>query len=1129
MADAPDKTGDLAQTATLPAPAQGSDPAHTATLPARPDASDPAQTATVPARPGAVVASASAERAAEADIHSGAQDLAELPVIDPDTYVFGGYFARGGMGRIATVRDKRLGRVIAIKELIAKDPSYVARFRREIRITAQLQHPSIVSVLEAGQWASGEPFFAMKKVQGKSLKEAIEERKTLDERLGLIASTIAIVDALAYAHDRGVIHRDLKPANVLVGDFGETVVIDWGLAKDLRAGDDEPLAAASPGSGSVDSQMTAAGSIMGTPSFMAPEQARGDEADERSDVYALGAILYTVLTGKPPYHGGDAAMVMAQVLEEDPRPISDLEPGVPLDLQTIVARAMARDRAKRYPSAKELAADLKRFQTGQLVAAHRYTRGELLRRWLRKHRGAVVVASVAVLALAGLGAASFTRIVRERDRARVAEQDARARADALILAQARTSVATDPIGALTALRELSPASTHWSAARVVAGDAVAHGLPKRVLDDVRNELEVSPDGTLIAYARGPELRVRDVATGAERSLGKHGGDINDIEFSRDGKRIVSGSQDNAAGVWTLDAAPPQWLRGHSGYVTAVDFAVDDTAVITTGLDEKTRVWSLATGEARVIPAWLRSRQLSGDGQWIVAFEAKTGAAIWNVMTGKRALELGERCATFVPGTSDVVIADDKQVLIRSMTTGVETKLGDLTDRCTDLDVTREGRIVLATITGALLIGDTSKKEHTWIYRGITEPIDGIDVRADGSLIAAWGSRDKTVHLIDARTHTGQALAGSSGKAMFTSDGRIFAFDAKGRLLAWSTARGGANVFETNPSTRSLAVSRDGAFLVAGGRRKDVQVIALASGQATELTGMTSAVHHVAISPNGALIAALGEDHRARLFERASGKSVALPGRGQATLEFSLDGNHLAAIGDRDELVVWSVATGQVRSFDGHAKHAFAIAFSPRNDVLASGAGDGTVRIWNLATGAPRILGSNGAAIRALAFSPDGTQLAAVDEAGGVRVWPTAGGPARNLAGHTGWLVAVTFDPTGRWLATGGTDKVVRLWNLETGGGRNLGSHAEEVLELAFSPDGQTLASAAHDGTVQLWDLDTWSHRVLEGHTKWIWDIEWFADGTRLATVSHDGTARVWADDLPRDPKLLREWLADVTK
>ncbi|MCW5801561.1 MAG: serine/threonine protein kinase [Deltaproteobacteria bacterium] len=343
---------------------------HTATLPA---GSAPAPPAEVRAGSGA-----------PADLDSARDDLDELPTVDPDTYVFGHYFARGGMGRIAAVRDKRLGRVVAIKELIAREPALVERFKREIRITARLEHPAIVSVHEAGQWPSGEPFFAMRRVAGQSLKDAIAARPTLHERLGLVAGVIAIVDALAYAHQRGVIHRDLKPANVLVGEFGETVVIDWGLAKDLRGGDDahDPHDPMVEHAQAVEGHVTVAGALLGTPAYMAPEQARGEGADERSDVYALGAILYTVLAGAAPYDGDTQAAIVARVLAEPPASIGARQPGVPDDLQAIVARAMARSPADRYPSARELAADLKRFQTGQLVAAHKYTRGELVARWL---------------------------------------------------------------------------------------------------------------------------------------------------------------------------------------------------------------------------------------------------------------------------------------------------------------------------------------------------------------------------------------------------------------------------------------------------------------------------------------------------------------------------------------------------------------------------------------------------------------------------------------------------------------------------------------------------------------------------------------------------------------------------
>jgi serine/threonine protein kinase len=366
----------------------------------------------------------------------GAKDFPELPTIDADTYVITGELAHGGMGRILAARDRRLGRPVAIKEVLggAGNAGVRARFERETRITARLQHPAIVNVLEAGRWASGEPFFAMKLIEGASLDVAVTRCKTVGERMALIPHIIAAVDALAYAHDRGVIHRDLKPQNVLVGKYGETVVIDWGLAKELAAGEAkveaDPHRTRPPTAGG-----TLDGEVMGTPAFMPREQALGDPVDARADVYALGAILYYVLTGQPPFQGKTAAALLSAVIGDVPRPLASLVPGIPEDLQTIVAKAMALDKADRYPDAGALATDLKHFQTGQLVGSHRYSRWQRLGRFVRRHRAAVAITSVSLVLMVIGGTIAVRRILAEQAQAEAERRvavDSRAEAEGLL-------------------------------------------------------------------------------------------------------------------------------------------------------------------------------------------------------------------------------------------------------------------------------------------------------------------------------------------------------------------------------------------------------------------------------------------------------------------------------------------------------------------------------------------------------------------------------------------------------------------------------------------------------------------------------------------------------------------------
>ena len=344
-----------------------------------------------------------------------------LPRVEASSYELREQLGAGGMGKVVVARDRRLGRLLAIKVAQTSDPSLRTRFTREAVLTARLQHPSIIPVHEAGIWSGEEPFYAMKLVAGSSLARLIARTQSLDERLALIPNVIAVVDALAYAHAQRVIHRDLKPDNVIVGEFGETIVIDWGLAKELDV--DEPDEPDGTPYRKVDAGATVEGAAMGTPPYMAPEQAAGERVDERADVYGLGAMLYHVLSGVAPYKGKTADEVMEQVLAGPPLALAARQTGIPKDLLAIVDKAMARAPADRYANAKFLAEDLKRFERGQLVAAHVYSRRELIRRWLVKHRTTLVVVAAATV-LIGVAIGLLAR-AELRDRAareqRVAE------------------------------------------------------------------------------------------------------------------------------------------------------------------------------------------------------------------------------------------------------------------------------------------------------------------------------------------------------------------------------------------------------------------------------------------------------------------------------------------------------------------------------------------------------------------------------------------------------------------------------------------------------------------------------------------------------------------------------------
>jgi serine/threonine protein kinase/tetratricopeptide (TPR) repeat protein len=377
-----------------------------------------------PAPPSHDKVATEATMAAVLEIAEGAfvQELVEVKEVNYET---GDEIARGGMGRIVAAEDKRLGRPVAIKQLLDPAPEQITRFQREALITARLQHPGIVPVYEAGKWPSGEPFFAMKLVEGKPLDKVIAAAPKLEDRLAILPRLAAACDAIAYAHSRRIIHRDLKPGNVLLGDYGETVVIDWGLAKDLDATDTHESANRQPRKNKPavlhdtgSSTLTVAGSVMGTPAYMAPEQARGEQLDARADVFALGAMLYHVLTGVPPYNARTATDVIAAAALARVIPLRQREKRAPADLVAIVERAMAAEPFDRYPDAGELASELRRFLTGQLVDAHRYTAAQKVARFVKKHQAAVTISLLAVAGFSVGGAVAVHNIVAARDIAR---------------------------------------------------------------------------------------------------------------------------------------------------------------------------------------------------------------------------------------------------------------------------------------------------------------------------------------------------------------------------------------------------------------------------------------------------------------------------------------------------------------------------------------------------------------------------------------------------------------------------------------------------------------------------------------------------------------------------------------
>jgi serine/threonine protein kinase len=270
-----------------------------------------------------------------------------------ERFELGAELGRGGMGRVVAATDVSLARAVAIKQVLSERPDDLARFEREVRITAQLEHPSIVPIHEANRDDSGRPYYVMRRIEGEPLAKRIQGAD-LPTRLAMLPNLLAVVDAAAFAHARNIIQRHIKPSNILLGAYGETHLIDWGLARKL-----DDLDISTPGVRPSGEQLTRVGYIYGTVGYMAPEQARGEPVDQRADVFALGATLFHVLAGTAPFaHMSDAERITAAATGDDRAPLDKLGDGIPPELIAIVDKAMATDPRARYANAGELATDL---------------------------------------------------------------------------------------------------------------------------------------------------------------------------------------------------------------------------------------------------------------------------------------------------------------------------------------------------------------------------------------------------------------------------------------------------------------------------------------------------------------------------------------------------------------------------------------------------------------------------------------------------------------------------------------------------------------------------------------------------------------------------------------------------
>lgn len=990
--------------------------------------------------------------------------------------------ARGGSSVVYRARQESLSRDVAVKLLRTTDDPKTAlvRFERETQALALLSHPAIASVIDAGIADTGQglqPYIVMEFINGRPLDEHVEHNGcSLERRLSLF---LKVCEAIQAAHEHGVIHRDIKPSNILVtAEDGEPRICDFGIARIQRSEIDTLL------------PMTKNSEILGTLQYMSPEQVSGQkfEVDQQSDVYSLGMILYELVAGRRPYEIAGQSVYAAIEIVRDvvPQPVREVRQDIDRDLETIVIRAVEKDRSRRYRTVADLADDVRRYLTDRPITARSVSVAEKFWRWARRNRVLALSLLVTTIALtAGISASTFYAVMAYNQSVVATDlaRESQSRLEQIAVENQRANQMRDEAeqNAERARRALYNA-TLGKVQTVIESD------PRLALQWLSDADRCPPEWRGFSWRLMWHLAQRD-----HYVLSGHPGGTRMVRFSADGNRLVSLGNEGGIRVW--DSSTGDLLADFDLPSARHPIAVSSDGrrvAYPTGSDEVV-VLDVETGTTMALGQFTETRltQLAwgtDDGTLLIGTRGGT-IDVWDVSSR-------ERKNSISVGTSRVAwLALTALDTVASVTGTGEFRVSGIPEGTVLAseplqDATRNLWGAISLDSRILAVAPVSHDVRIFHLSGtIRQTVMQVRERIYGLQCTNWPSR--VLVACKRRIRIFDPISGEIGAIRHGVD-EIVDFD-----LAEQT-----DVVAVTGSTGEIALfSARMAAPFTGGQQHDFPVIDVASGRQTER------------------FVTAGRAGRLMLSDGATGQPI--NGLSLESIErcrkivLTADETRLAVAGDRQIALVHveadSLKYERTISVPGQT---LDVDCSPDGTLVAAACRDGFVRIYLADTGELlRELHSEGECLR-VRFSPQGDAVVIGKRFGAIVVWDvSAGEPTATWTAHEGKLFDLVFSPDGRRLYSCSGDGVIRIWEFPSA--RlivTLNGHRDQVLSLALSPDGATLASGGRDRQLILWDAHTGEMQLQfhQTHGDWVNALHFSHDGLRLVTTGlNDLSAQVW--------------------